>query len=271
MEVSPTNNASASNGALPAADPHAHPTTHLHFAFPKFKHEQHGPVVNVNKVANEKLTLGARIADTVAATVGSWKFIIGQSIILALWIILNVIIVVGVWQSQAHWDPYPFILLNLVLSFQAAFTGPFVMMSQNRQAVKDRLTAENDYKTDVKSEQEIMHIMEHLDHQDALILQIVQRLEGQNKVIEQEEEQTLSIVEQLKAQNDLLNKQDAMILQIVQRMETQHQQISEQREELFKRINDLVTTSTPAPTSSAAKSTTTRKGRQTTKGTNPQS
>jgi uncharacterized membrane protein len=271
MEVSPTNNASASNGALPAADPHTHTTAHLHFAFPKFKHEQHGPIIDVNKVTDENITLGARIADAVTACMGSWSFIIIQSIILALWIIFNVITIINVWESPNHWDPYPFILLNLALSFQAAFAGPFVMMSQNRQAAKDRLMAENDYKTDVKGEQEIAHIMEHLDHQDALILQIVQRLEGQNKVIEQEEEQTLSIVEQLKAQNDLLNKQDAMILQIVQRMETQHQQISEQREELFKRINDLVTTSTPAPTSSATKSTTTRKGRQTTKGTNPQS
>jgi hypothetical protein len=99
--------------------------------------------------------------------------------------------------------------------------------------------------------------MEHLDHQDALILQIVQRLEGQNKVIEQEEEQTLSIVEQLKVQNDLLNKQDAMILQIVQRTETQHQQIREQHEELFKRINEIVATAKPAP--ATTRSTTTRK------------
>jgi uncharacterized membrane protein len=261
MEISSTNNVSAPNGATPTTDPHPHTTAHLHFAFPKFKHEQHGPIVNVNKATDEKLTVGSRIADAVAATVGSWKFIIIQSILLALWIVLNVI----AWAYS--WDRYPFILLNLALSFQAAYSAPFVMMSQNRQAAKDRLTAESDYKTDVKGEQEISHMMEHLDHQDELILQIVQRLEGQNKTIEQEEQQTLSIVEQLKAQNDLLNKQETLILQIVQRMETQHQQISEQREELFTRINELVATSTPTP----ARSTTTRKGRQTTKAADQQS
>jgi uncharacterized membrane protein len=147
----------------------------IHFQFPSFKHEHHGPVVNVNKVAEEQLTVGDKVADQVAATVGSWPFIIIQSCVLAAWIILNV---VG-WFY--HWDSYPFILLNLMLSFQAAYAAPFVMMSQNRQAAKDRLTAENDYKTDVKGEQEICHIMEHLDHQDALILQIVQRLEEQHK------------------------------------------------------------------------------------------
>lgn len=261
MGISSTNNVSAPNGATPTADSHLHTTAHLHFAFPKFKHEQHGPIVNVNKATDEKLTLGARVADIVAAAMGSWKFIIIQSILLALWIILNVI----AWAYR--WDPYPFIFLNLALSFQAAYAAPFVLMSQNRQSIKDRLMAENDYRTDVKGEQEIAHIMEHLDHQDELILQIVQRLEGQNKTIEQEEHQTLSIVEQLKAQNDLLNKQDALILQIVQRMETQHQQISEQREELFTRINEIVATSTPTP----AKSTTTRKRQQTTKATDQQS
>lgn len=76
--------------------------------------------------------IGARIADTVAARVGSWPFIITQSCILAAWIILNS---VG-WFP--HWDAAPFILLNLCLSFQAAYTGPIVMLSQNRQAAKDR-------------------------------------------------------------------------------------------------------------------------------------
>src|SRR5437667_2707609 len=81
----------------------------MHFKFPGFKHEHHSAIVNVNHVAEEQLTFGARIADKVAATVGSWPFIIIQSIILASWITLNV---VG-WVY--HWDSYPFILLNLML------------------------------------------------------------------------------------------------------------------------------------------------------------
>src|SRR4051812_20341274 len=74
------------------------------------------------------LTPGARLADRVAETVGSWRFIIIQSVLLGVWIILNMVAVVN------QWDPYPFILLNLVLSFQAAYAAPIIMMSQNRQS-----------------------------------------------------------------------------------------------------------------------------------------
>ncbi|HLI05267.1 MAG TPA: DUF1003 domain-containing protein [Ktedonobacteraceae bacterium] len=145
----------------------------MHFKFPTFKHD-HPAIIDVNRVADEQLTPGQRIADKVAATVGSWPFIITQSIILAAWLVLNSVAIIK------HWDPYPFILLNLMLSFQAAYAAPFVMMSQNRQAEKDRLTAQNDYVTDCKGEEEIRYIMEHLDHQDDLILQIVKRLEEQH-------------------------------------------------------------------------------------------
>jgi len=74
----------------------------------------------------------------------------------------------------------------LMLSFQAAYAAPFVMMSQNRQAEKDRLTAQNDYSTDCKGEEEIRYIMEHLDHQDTLILQIVKRLEEQHQEMKEQ-------------------------------------------------------------------------------------
>jgi uncharacterized membrane protein len=90
---------------------------------------------------------------------GSWKFIIAQSAILTAWIAMNTTTFLGV----AHWDPYPFILLNLALSFQAAYTGPFVMISQNRQAAKDRETAENDYATDLRCEKEIQDLHRKLD------------------------------------------------------------------------------------------------------------
>jgi uncharacterized membrane protein len=96
-----------------------------------------------------KRTLGERIADQVAATMGSWRFIIIQSIILACWVVLNVVGFIR------HWDPYPFILLNLVLSFQAAYAAPIIMMSQNRQADIDRQDAKHDYEVNAKAELEI--------------------------------------------------------------------------------------------------------------------
>src|SRR4030042_4516378 len=105
---------------------------------------------------HHKLTLGQRAADQITTIVGSWKFIIFQSIILVIWIIKNI----TAWIN--HWDPYPFILLNLVLSFQAAYAAPIIMMSQNRQETKDRLRGQLDYETDVKAEQQIELIKEHL-------------------------------------------------------------------------------------------------------------
>jgi len=92
----------------------------------------------------EGRTVGERIADGVAARVGSWRFIIVQSSLLAIWIIGNAFLIRD-WLNGKPFDPYPFILLNLMLSFQAAYTGPFVMMSQNRQSARDRDEAEHDY------------------------------------------------------------------------------------------------------------------------------
>jgi uncharacterized membrane protein len=100
---------------------------------------------------------GERIADVVTATVGSWRFIIVQSCLLAVWIILNIM----AW--VAHWDPYPFILLNLALSFQAAYATPFILMSQNRQSTIDRNKAQQDLDCDLKAEIEIELLHEKLD------------------------------------------------------------------------------------------------------------
>src|SRR5215213_7359163 len=112
---------------------------------------------NVNEIEEEQMTLGQRVADKVADTIGSWPFIIIQSIILAVWIILNI----AAWIN--HWDPYPFILLNLMLSFQAAYSGPVIMMSQNRQSDKDRLAAEIDHQVNTKAELEINNLIRRLD------------------------------------------------------------------------------------------------------------
>ena len=95
------------------------------------------------------LTLGGRIADIVAKGMGSWKFIIIQTIIVIVWMALNL---VGFFY---HWDVYPFILLNLLFSTQAAYAAPIIMMSQNRQNERDRMHAEEDYKTNVDAKKEI--------------------------------------------------------------------------------------------------------------------
>lgn len=102
-------------------------------------------------------TAGQWVADGVAALVGSWRFIIVQSALLALWIGANAL---G-WARA--WDPYPFILLNLVLSFQAAYTAPIIMMSQNRQADIDRKRASQDYDVNLKAELEIELLHQKID------------------------------------------------------------------------------------------------------------
>jgi uncharacterized membrane protein len=103
------------------------------------------------------LTIGQKIADKVAATMGSWNFIIIQSLLLAVWIVLNVTAFIQ------KWDPYPFILLNLALSFQAAYAAPFIMMAQNRQQDIDRKEAENDYQVNIKAELEIELLHQKID------------------------------------------------------------------------------------------------------------
>jgi uncharacterized membrane protein len=103
------------------------------------------------------LTLGQIVADKVAAGMGSWKFIIIQSVLLLIWIVLNVTAFIQ------KWDPYPFILLNLALSFQAAYAAPFIMMSQNRQQDVDRLEAENDHQINIKAELEIELLHQKID------------------------------------------------------------------------------------------------------------
>jgi uncharacterized membrane protein len=138
---------------------------------------RHPAVIDVNQAHAEALTPGQRVADSVAIVMGSWTFIIVQSIILAAWIIVNVV----AWVHR--WDPYPFILLNLALSFQAAYAAPIIMMSQNRQAAKDRLMAEQDYMVNSKAEEEVKAIMHHLEQQDEAMIDILRRMEEQHRTI----------------------------------------------------------------------------------------
>ena len=119
------------------------------------------------------LAFGQRLADKVANGMGSWRFIIWQTIIVMLWMTLNVI------AFKYHWDVYPFILLNLVFSTQAAYAAPIIMMAQNRQSERDRAQADADYKTNCEAKKEIEELLSKLNsiEIDKLdkILEILQR------------------------------------------------------------------------------------------------
>ena len=123
---------------------------------------------NINSEYNSKRTFGQKLSDNIAEFGGSWSFIIIFFAILAFWISINTFFLL-----QKPFDPYPFILLNLVLSCLAAIQAPIIMMSQNRKEAKDRLRAENDYKVNLKAEIEIRMLHEKMDH---LIHQQWQRL-----------------------------------------------------------------------------------------------
>lgn len=112
---------------------------------------------NANDVQEEEQTLGQIIADRFAGIMGSWTFIIVQSVLLGFWVCWNVI------PGLPHWDEYPFIFLNLALSFQAAYAAPIIMMSQNRASDKDRLAAEIDHQVNIKAEVKTGLIMARLD------------------------------------------------------------------------------------------------------------
>ena len=113
---------------------------------------------DVDAAFDEKRTLGQRLSDRIAEVGGSWAFIIWFGVFLAAWMAVNV---VGLNRA---FDPYPFILLNLILSTLAAVQAPIIMMSQRRQEARDRLRAQNDYRVNLKAELEIRHLHEKIDH-----------------------------------------------------------------------------------------------------------
>jgi uncharacterized membrane protein len=114
---------------------------------------------NVDEAYDDKRSFGERAADVVADFGGSWNFIGLFALVLVVWMAFNVWVA-----SRAVFDPYPFILLNLVLSCVAALQAPIIMMSQKRQEAKDRLRAENDYRVNLKAELEIRNLHEKVDH-----------------------------------------------------------------------------------------------------------
>jgi uncharacterized membrane protein len=105
----------------------------------------------------ESRKFGQRLADSVASGMGSWRFIIIQTVIVAVWMVLNVVAYVS------HWDPYPYILLNLLFSTQAAYAAPIIMMAQNRQNDRDRAQADADYKTNCEAKEEIEELQKRLN------------------------------------------------------------------------------------------------------------
>ena len=135
--------------------------------------------IDVDKQEDATRTMGDRLADKLTQVAGSWNFITGMIIFLVIWILLNVFVI-------TNGDPYPFILLNLMLSCVAAFQAPIIMMSQNRESKKDRLRSSNDYKTDLKSEL----ILEELH------IEMKKIIANQNKLFKilNEEEETKSEV-----------------------------------------------------------------------------
>lgn len=126
---------------------------------------------NVNAEFDEEVTVGQRMADQVASFGGSWRFLICFAVFLAIWIVINSLVLL-----LRPFDPYPFILLNLMLSCLAAIQAPVIMMSQNRQEAKDRVRAEHDYRVNLKAELEIRHLHAKLDllltHQWQRLLEI---------------------------------------------------------------------------------------------------
>ena len=133
--------------------------------------------VDVDKLDKNNLKFSDKVADKITAIAGSWYFIIGFTSFLIIWILLNVYL----WDNV---DPYPFILLNLLLSCIAALQAPIIMMSQNRQAKKDSLRNQNDYRTDLKSELILEQLHDHIE----LIIS------NQRKIIKKLEEKDMSII-----------------------------------------------------------------------------
>ncbi len=165
--------------AQPTSDaPHAARAEHKKHVVHRLRLTHRNPVADhkhpVNQAHYEAATSGERLADQLSAAMGSWPFIIFQSILMLIWVYLNVW---GVF--VARWDPYPFILLNLVLSFQATYAGPIVLLAGNRQAQKDRVTLEHAADEADKGEQHITKILVEIRKNTELTLQILHELEAE--------------------------------------------------------------------------------------------
>jgi uncharacterized membrane protein len=142
----------------------------------KHQHD-HPPVRDLNREVDRKLTFTDRVASDFARLVGSWVFVLAQLGLMLLWVLLNAL------NLLRHWDPYPFLFLNFVFSLEAAIWVSVVLMALNSQAERDRIRAQNEYELNVKAEEETKALMNHLMHQDEILLQIVNRLDRGDREI----------------------------------------------------------------------------------------
>src|SRR5438445_6063198 len=143
----------------------------------KHQHD-HPPVRDLNRDAERRLTFADRVAADFSRLVGSWLFVLVQLAIMVVWIGLNA------FNLIRPWDRYPFLFLNLILSLEAAVWVSVVLMALNRQSDRDRLRAQQDYELNVKAEEELKALMNHLMHQDEILLQIVNRPDRGDRRIE---------------------------------------------------------------------------------------
>jgi uncharacterized membrane protein len=134
---------------------------------------------DISKQFETKLTFGERLSDRIASFGGSWRFIITFGVVIVLWIAINVALL-----ATRAFDPYPFILLNLILSCLAALQAPVIMMSQNRQAAKDRNDAKLDYEVNVRAETEIARLHEKIDQRDIEMRELLEINRRQLAVLE---------------------------------------------------------------------------------------
>ena len=126
----------------------------------------------VNQIHHDDATFGERLADGAASVIGSWPFLIIQTIIVSAWVIINVVGLIN------RWDPYPFILLNLMFSVQAAYAGPVILLAGNRQAQKDRLTLEHASMEADKADLQNQQIIKDIDANTKITIQILQHIES---------------------------------------------------------------------------------------------
>jgi uncharacterized membrane protein len=136
---------------------------------------EHPPVRDVNQEVDRRMGRGERIADDLSRVIGSWTFVFFQAVLLLLWLLVNLV------GFLRHWDGYPFHLLNLLLTFQAAFAVPIVLMTLNRAGHRERLALQQAYQEGVKAEEELKSVMSHLEAQDEVMLQVLHRLERSDR------------------------------------------------------------------------------------------
>ena len=140
----------------------------------KHQHD-HPPVRDLNRESDRRMRFPQRVADDLGRVVGSWTFVFVQVLVTGSWLVLNIV------AQTNHWDRYPFLLLNLVVTFENALWASLVLMALNRAAGRDRLRAQQDYEQQVKVEEEMRTLMTHLEAQDELLLQVVQRLDRNDR------------------------------------------------------------------------------------------